>query len=134
MELVRIARRLFEGGERPDPARLRSCKPIRNEFVTSSPADDGGLVLTAPLETQGRGMAAVLAKKMNMPGSKSFELDPVGAFVWDLCDGKNSFEAIGRKLKDRYQMNRLEAETALAEYLKTLSQRRLIAVAEGPKK
>ncbi len=71
----------------------------------------------------------VLARWARMPDTKEFELESVGAFVWDLCDGQHTTESIARKLRDRYKMNRLEAETALGAYLETLSRRRLIVLA-----
>lgn len=63
---------------------------------------------------------------------KSFELEPVGALVWSLCDGRHTFESISQKLRDRYKMNRLEADAALSAFLKMLGQRGLITV-DAPK-
>ncbi len=74
--------------------------------------DDGTAALDAPLAQQGRGFAAMLARWMKAPTTKKFELEPVGAFVWSLCDGAHSFDAISRKLRERYKMNRLEADAA----------------------
>jgi hypothetical protein len=119
----------------PKPAitgeQLRKSKPMRNPVVTEIPGEDGALLLEAPLILQGKGFAGWMAKRMNAPETKTFELEPVGAFVWALCDGKNTFDTISRKLRERYKMNRLEADAALTAFLQMLGQRRLITLKTG---
>lgn len=114
--------------------QLKKAKPERNPEVTSEAQADGTVLLTAPLVLQGRGFMGWMAKRMQVPDRKSFELEPVGAFVWDLCDGQHTFDAISRKLRERYKMNRLEADAALTAFLQMLGQRRLIALKMGTKK
>lgn len=92
------------------------------------------MLLTAPLETQLSATASFLAKWLKAPTTKSFELDAVGAYVWEQCDGQATFEGIALKLISQYKMNRLEAEVALASYLQTLNQKRLILFAPGAAK
>lgn len=114
--------------------QLRKAKPERSPEVTEDRQEDGTVLLTAPLILQGRGFMGWMAKRMKVPDRKSFELEPVGAFVWDLCDGQNTFDAISRKLRERYKMNRLEADAALTAFLQMLGQRRLIALKMGKSK
>lgn len=114
--------------------QLKKAKPERSPDVTSDPQPDGTVLLTAPLILQGRGFMGWMAKRMKAPDRKSFELEPVGAFVWDLCDGNHTFDAISRKLRERYKMNRLEADAALTAFLQMLGQRRLIALKMGKTK
>lgn len=134
MGLADVARRWVA----PKPAisadQLRKSKPMRSPLVTESPGDDGALLLQAPLMMQGRGFAGWMAKRMNAPETKTFELEPVGAFVWSLCDGKHTFDTISRKLREQYKMNRLEADAALSAFLQMLGQRRLITLTMGNQK
>jgi hypothetical protein len=132
MGLVELARRWVEPKPAPAPELLRKQRPLRNPIVVETHAPEGATYLTAPLEIQGRGYAAWLAKRMKAPDTKTFELEPVGAFVWSLCDGRHTFDAISRKLSAEYKMNRMEADAALGAFLQTLSQRGLITLA--PKK
>ncbi|MGV3618356.1 MAG: PqqD family protein [Fimbriimonas sp.] len=114
--------------------QLKKARPEKHPDVTEVRNEDGTLLLTAPLILQGRGFMGWMAKKMKAPDTKSFELEPVGAFVWELCDGRNTFDAISRKLRERYKMNRLEADAALTAFLQMLGQRRLIALKMGKTK
>ncbi|AIE87836.1 PqqD family protein [Fimbriimonas ginsengisoli] len=134
MGLVEVARQWIAPKPRISFEELSKAKPVRNPAVVETPGEEGVLLLQAPLMQQGRGFAGWMAKRMNAPDTKTFELEPVGAFVWTLCDGKHTVEAISRKLRDRYKMNRLEADAALNAFLQMLGQRRLITLTTGKKK
>lgn len=125
---------LIAPGPRLTQEELKGARPIQNPLVTEAPQDDGSILLTAPLILQGRGMMGWMAKRMKAPDTKTFELEPVGAFVWSLCDGRHTFDAISRKLRERYKMNRLEADAALTAFLQMLGQRRLITLKMGKTK
>lgn len=131
MRLVELARKWVEPKNPVSADALRRAKPAKNPAVTEAPGEDGVILLTAPLVLQGKGYLGWMAKKMNAPDTKSFELEPVGAFVWSLCDGKHTFETISRKLQTQYKMNRLEADAALTAFLNMLGQRRLIILNPG---
>lgn len=131
MGLVDLIRTRVQGPAPLSVETMRKAKPLRNPDVEWEEKPDGSVHLQAPLEGQGRGFAALLAKRMNLPATKGFELEPVGAFVWLQCDGATTVETIGKRLRDRYKMNRVEADVALGAFLQTLSQRRLIALMVG---
>ncbi len=59
---------------------------------------------------------------------RTFELEPIGAFVWGLCDGQRTVEGIARALREQFKLNRVEAEAALVAFLQTLSRRGLITL------
>jgi hypothetical protein len=134
MDLVELVKKKVSGGVRLEPEALRKSKPLRNPGVSFEVAEDGTALLLAPLETQGMGVAGLLARWMKAPSHKKIELEPIGAYVWELCDGSTTFESISKKLRDRYKMNRLEADAALMEFLQLLSRRRLITLLVANKK
>ncbi len=134
MGLVRIAKRFVNHTEHLQPEVLKDAKPMKNPNVTETLEEDGSVLLSAPLAQQGRGFMGMLAKWMKAPDHKKFELEPVGAFVWNLCDGRHTFEGISKKLREKFKMNRLEADAALLAYLQMLSQRRLITLMVGKHK
>lgn len=59
---------------------------------------------------------------------KVFRLDPIGTFLWKLCDGKRSVEDIIDCFKDEYDLTFHEAKTAVTDYLKKLVQRGVLAI------
>ena len=128
MGLVELIRARVQGPAPLPIERIRRAKPVRHPDVTWEAAEDGTVLLQAPLEGQGRGIAALLARRMRLPANKGFELEPIGGYVWTQCDGQTTVETIGRRLRDRYKMGRVEADTALGAFLQTLGQRRLIVL------
>ena len=131
MGLVDLIRERIQGPAAMPVDTLRRAKPVRHPNVEWESAEDGSVLLKAPLEGQGRGIAALLARRMSLPATKGFELEPIGAFVWTQCDGATTVETIGKRLRERYKMSRVEADTALGAFLQTLSQRRLIVLTVG---
>jgi len=67
---------------------------------------------------------------LRVPGGmkKTFELDKLGKFVWDECDGKTSVRQIIRRLARRYNLNEREAEVATVAFLHTLTRKGLIGM------
>lgn len=115
------------------PEQLRKARPLRNPAVLFEKQEDGSVLLEAPLEQQNKA-AAWIAKKMKSPQTKKFELEPVGALVWEFSDGQHSVEAISKRLREVYKMNRLEADASLNAFLKMLIERKLITIQVPSKK
>lgn len=134
MGLVDLAKGLFDRRVMIDPTALRKAKPARNTFVKWEALEDGTLVLLAPLSTQGRGIMGKIAKRAGRPDVKQFELEPIGAYVWNLCDGKHTFEGISKKLCAEFKLSRLEADASLSAFLQMLSQRKLITMMVAERK
>ncbi|MBC8066263.1 MAG: PqqD family protein [Chlorobia bacterium] len=134
MGLADIAKGLFDRKVRIDPEALRKTKPTRNTFVVAETQEDGTVILMALLSSQGRGVIGKIAQKAGKPDVKHFELETVGAFVWNLCDGKHTFEGISKKLREEFKLDRLEADASLSAFLQMLSQRKLITMMVATKK
>lgn len=62
---------------------------------------------------------------------KRIELDSMGSFVWERCDGERSVGQIVDDLCDEYRLHRREAEASLAEFLTELRKRGLVEMKEG---
>ncbi len=134
MGLVELAKGAIDPRTKLQPEELRKARPLRNPDVVYEMAEDGSALLEAPLLQQGRGIAGRIAKLMKAPDTKKFELEPVGAFLWEMFDGQTTVETISRKLRDRFKMNRIEADTSLQAFLQMLAQRRLITLLVGKEK
>lgn len=130
MGLAELARRWVDPRPRFSADEFRRSRPLRGPNVEETRHPDGTVVLSAPLADIGRGALGWMARRMNTPTRKTFELEPVGAFVWSLCDGRNTFDTISKKLRAEYKMNRMEADAALAAFLQMLARRGLITGSE----
>ncbi len=133
MSLAAKITRLLDKREQLTKEQLRRARPQRNPSVETEDLEDGGAVLSAPLDIKGPRLMAAVAKKMKAPDRRKIELEPVGASVWRLCDGKHTFEAISKDLRSQYKMGRLEADASLEAFLQMLSRRGLVAMMVGKK-
>lgn len=101
-------------------------KPIRNQALTWE-QDDEGLVTINMEFTRSRmgrwlGILFYIPKKR----TRTFELDAIGSFVWERCDGKKNVNKLTTELSKQYNLSKREAEVSLLTYLKTLAERNLI--------
>lgn len=110
------------------PSVWRRSKPLANASVRSEVLDNGVIVLSVPMDPRAMGMLGWLVRTRKEPLIKRYELDIVGAYVWQKCDGKTTVEGIARGLAESFQLTSAEAEASLKVYLETLTQRRLIAL------
>ena len=113
----------------PPPAERGAAltlRPGRNSILTWEKRDSGETVLTVPHNEKANRLAKALAKWMKAPTERHIELDEVGGYVWELCDGQNTVEAIVQKTGRQYKMNRREAEVSVTMFLQMLHQRNFI--------
>jgi hypothetical protein len=57
---------------------------------------------------------------------KTFELDEMGLWVWDSCDGRRTLLEVITKFAEHYKLSVREAEVATTKFLQTLGSRRLM--------
>jgi len=110
----------------PPPPRemVFSLRPIRNSAIEWETNEEGEALLRVPLRKDR--MGRFIQFWFRLPETRSYELDEVGTFVWSLCDGSNSVDAIVRQTGKQYKMNRREVEISVTTYLQELARRRLI--------
>lgn len=102
-----------------------AAKPVRSSLATTSRADDVGGRVTLPI----RGARWAWFLRDAPEAKKTFELDPIGLFVWDQCDGKTSVRRIIQQLAERYNLTLREAEVSTRQFLHTLARKGLIVLA-----
>jgi len=71
----------------------------------------------------------ITSKIFMIPDKRVVVLDDVGSFVWTLCDGKNSIEHIIKRLCNKYNLTRKEAEVSLLTYMRQLGKRGFVGFA-----
>jgi hypothetical protein len=71
----------------------------------------------------------MLGMLLSTPDSRQLQLDEVGTFVWLLCDGEHTMDAIAQAMVEKYKLGRREVEVSLNEFMKMLAKRGMIVVA-----
>jgi hypothetical protein len=99
--------------------------PVRNPRARVEELDDGGMILRIPVRAQ-RIVRWLVREDPRRPRLRSFELDPLGAQVWELCDGRRSVRRLIRDFATRNKLNLREADVSILAYLKTLTSRGLL--------
>jgi hypothetical protein len=104
-----------------------AARPLRNPALAHHLNDEGYVVVTLPRreDTTGR----LLSWVFMVPESRPIVLDEIGTMIWGLCDGKHSFADLSVALAERYTITSREAEVSLAEFLRRLGKRGMIAFA-----
>ena len=104
-----------------------TLRPGRNALLTWEKQPEGKTLITVPLDhTKAGRLSQLLAKWLKAPSERRVELDEVGAFVWELCDGSNTVDAIVTRTGREYKMNRREAEVSVTMFLQMLHEKNYI--------
>ena len=117
---------MFRKAPKATKADMLAGRPMRSTDAEPKAIGDSAWQITVPL--QPRKWANFLPRA---PGDmkKTFELDEIGKFVWDQCDGKTNVRQIILKLARRYNLNERQAEVSTVAFLQTLTRRGLIGLA-----
>lgn len=101
------------------------AKPTQLVKAKILPTEDGGAKLTVPMNaTRWTGMIFRLPEG----ATKTFELDELGLFIWNSCDGKTSVQQMIRQLSRERKVTIREVEVATLQFLQTLIRKGLIGV------
>ena len=112
-------------GNREAVLRLR---PVRNTAIQWQENEHGEAELTIPYRKDR--LARIVAFLVHLPEARKVLLDEVGTYVWRMCDGNHTVEAIVRAMIKEYKMNRAEVEASVARYLQMLAERRFVGFHE----
>jgi hypothetical protein len=111
--------------------RAKSATAKREEFLAARPRR----AAEAKLERRKDGSAMVKIPIHSRwlfrlpPGAvKTFELDEMGLWVWDLCDGEATLLDVIRKFAEKYRLSVRESEVATVKFLEMLATRRLMRI------
>ncbi len=103
---------------------MLESRPARNELLAWEDTEDGEVRITVTRQETWK--TRLLSKVFYIPEKRTITLDEVGAQVWQMCDGRTSVAQMIEGLRDRYKLDRKEAEVSLLSYLKTLGQKRFV--------
>lgn len=99
--------------------------PVINQLITVEYDAEDNAVLNVPRKRTK--MVKWMAKLFRLPPYKEIELDELGTYTIELCDGEHTVSEIIEEFADRFDLNHREAEVSMLSYLQTLSKRGIIA-------
>ena len=103
------------------------CVPVRNATLKTVHTANHEALITVP--RRNAWWANLLAKTFGIPEERQIQLDELGTFAWDHCDGKTSVASLVGQLRSRYKLSHREAEISMTAYLRQLAKKRLIGLA-----
>ena len=109
-----------------DRKAAMTLRPGRNSLLTYEKGEGGEIILTIPQNERAGIVTKAVARWLKMPTTRKVELDEVGAFVWELCDGSHTVDSIVQRTAKHYKMNRREAEVSVTMFLQMLHERKFI--------
>ena len=113
--------------KKPDKSDMLAARPVRADRAVEKSTGPGSWQVTVSLQPTRWAKFVLRAPAGGV--KKTFELDELGKFVWDACDGKTAVRHIIGKLAERYNLNQREAEVATVAFLQTLTRKGLIGMA-----
>ena len=103
---------------------MMNSRPARNDLLKWEKTETGEAQIKVTRQETWK--TRLLAKVFYIPESRTITLDEVGTEVWQMCDGQTSVAAMIERLRERYRLDRKEAEVSLLSYLKTLGQKSFV--------
>lgn len=121
-----LGRKKESGSSRPglDRRQALEAQPVLNQVISLEHDADGNAILNIPRKRTR--MVKRMAKVFHLPPYKKIELDELGTFVVNLCDGTNSVSDIIDGFARHFQLDRREAEVSMVSFLKTLAKKGII--------
>ena len=117
------------GKPRITKSQMLSAKPLRLSGAQPQAVSETKFHLTVELQpTRVARWLMRMGGGAGGGGAKTFELDPLGVFVWQACDGKTPVRQVIRKLARHYNLNTREAEVSTLAFLHTLARKGLIGM------
>ena len=110
-----------------DRKAIMNLRPLHNPLLKWEKHETGELILCVPINKEGNIVIRTLSKWYKLQDERHVELDEVGAFVWELCDGGHTVESIVQKTGRHFKMDRREAEVSVPMFLQMLYERKFIA-------
>jgi hypothetical protein len=108
-----------------DRQQAMTAVPVLNQLVTIEHNDRGYVLLNLPRRRTS--MVRLISRVFRLPPYKRLELDELGTYAVELCDGSNTVAGIIARFAQRFRLNQREAEVSMVSYLQTLAKRGIIS-------
>ena len=101
--------------------------PVPSSDVAVQLTGEGLVRLSYPLRFH-PWLGRLLPRRVAAGARRTIELDGMGSFVWSHIDGRRSVAGLAELVVGRYACLPVEAETAVAEFLRQLGRRGIIGL------
>ena len=101
--------------------------PVLNQLIRVEHSEQQTVILHLPRKRTS--MVRLVARVFRLTPYKRIELDELGTFAVELCDGQKTVAEIIGLFGEKFQLNRREAEVSMLTYLRSLAKRGIIAFA-----
>jgi hypothetical protein len=118
--------RLLKRQPRLTKQRALGSYPLRNQAVEWRSEGDKTILIARRREDR---VGRLLSLFFVVPKERKYDLDRVGSYVWEHCDGRHTVSDLIEGLARKYKLNRKEAEVSLTAFLRILGKRKLVAIA-----
>lgn len=98
--------------------------PKRNNRIHWYKNDDK---VVLEIRRQGK-LHNLLHKVFKTPLTSTINLEELGSFVWENCDGQNSLYAISQKLEEEFGDRAMPVTARLIQYIRVLTNNNLITL------
>ena len=78
-------------------------KPVKNEKLDWEKTEDEEVIITLTRSEDWK--IRLLTKIFWVPKQRKLVLDPIGAQVWDMCNGRTTVETMIRSLSETHKLN-----------------------------
>ncbi len=106
--------------------KLLQAKPKRSDNVDSDGGGAESLKIYAPYKKTY--LVKLLSRFIDIPEERSFRFNPLGAMVWELCDGTRSVEEIKNIIMKRSKGDEMDIEKRLIKFINHLAANELITL------
>ncbi len=105
-------------------AQAIAARPERLPAVDRKERENGGLLVTVRLSRP------AWKQWFGAPPTflRTFGLDPLGRYVYEMCDGHTTVESIVAAFARKHKVSRAEAEMAVTKFLHTMTRKGMIAI------
>lgn len=106
--------------------KLLQAKPKKSDSVEWDGDGAESLKIYAPYKKTY--LVRLLSRFVDIPEERSFRFNPIGAMVWELCDGTHSVEEIKSIIMKRSKGDEKDIEKRLIKFINRLSANNLITL------
>ena len=109
-----------------DRGMVMTLRPVRNSKISFEKRETGETLLVVPQGQKAGRLTRIVSKWLQTPKERKVELDELGSYVWELCDGNLTIESIVQRTGKAYRLNRREAEVSVTMFMQMLHERNFI--------
>jgi hypothetical protein len=106
------------------------CTPVKHGEAQEERLPGGELVIRYPITV--RPWFASLARRLGTRAAATrtvrLQLDALGTEVWGMLDGRTSLHEVAGRFAERHRVGEREAQTAVAQFVRELGRRGLVAL------